>query len=164
MGFQVWRTMRSYGLTRYQLDLDVFWTRLLDTLQKNAGTCYGVVQDSKTVVDCMVALVWLTALFTVSWTGLLYWQFRDASLVEFVSVGFGGTILTLVWYDVTCQGYRVFADLIRSCLDLYRFKLIESFHLSLPSGSEEEREQWLQMGDVSGYSSGKNFIYKHPGA
>lgn len=156
------RTMRSYGLTRYQIDLDVFWTRLLNTLQKNAGTYYSVIQDSKTQVDCMVSLVWLTALFTIIWSALLFWQFETTSLLEFSLVGFGGTLLTIVWYDVACQGYRVFADLIRSSVDLYRFELIESLHLAAPYGSEEERELWLRIGNATGFSSDAAFVYKHP--
>jgi hypothetical protein len=156
------RTMRSYGLTRYQIDLDVFWTRLLNTLQKNAGTYYSVIQDSKTQVDCMVSLVWLTALFTIIWSALLFWQFETTSLLEFSLVGFGGTLLTIVWYDVACQGYRVFADLIRSSVDLYRFELIESLHLAAPYGTEEERELWLRIGSATGFSSDAAFVYKHP--
>jgi hypothetical protein len=158
------RTMRSYALTRYQLDLDIFWTRLLDTLQRSALPFYAVIQDSKTVVDCMTALVWLTAIFTFTWAGLLYWCFTPASPLEFALVGFGGTLLTLIWYEVACQGYRVFADLIRSSVDLYRFKMLEAFHLSAPLGTDEERELWLRMGQAMGYSSEQTFIYKHPSA
>ncbi len=49
--------MRSYALTRYDFDLNIFWTRLLYTLQKKAGDYYTVVQDRKTQLDCMVTLV-----------------------------------------------------------------------------------------------------------
>jgi hypothetical protein len=121
-----------------------------------------VIQDSKTQVDCMVSLVWLTALFTIIWSALLFWQFETTSLLEFSLVGFGGTLLTIVWYDVACQGYRVFADLIRSSVDLYRFELIESLHLAAPYGTEEERELWLRIGSATGFSSDAAFVYKHP--
>ena len=57
------RTMRSYALDRYGIDLDIFWTKLQRTLQKESNF-YQTLSDAKIQVDFLVSLTFLTMMFT----------------------------------------------------------------------------------------------------
>jgi hypothetical protein len=155
------RTMRSYALIRYQLDLDIFWTRLQSAMQKDGGEFFKNLQDTKAQVDCMVTLVWLTAIFTLYWTVALLRIYPNSTETEFRIVSIGGAILTWAWYEMSCESYRVFADVMRSSVDLFRFKMLELLHMQPPYGSEEERELWVRLGNSAGYGRHEQFTYKN---
>jgi hypothetical protein len=155
------RTMRSYALVTYQLDLDIFWTRLLGVLQKEGGEFLKSLQDTKAQVDCAVTLVWLSAAFTVSWVLALLYVFPDATEREFQVVGLAGTLVTVGCYWLACQSYRAFADVLRSSIDLFRHKVLETLRLTPPYGLDEERELWRQLGNTIGYGGRESFVFKH---
>ena len=154
------RTMRSYALTRYQLDLDIFWTRLQYSLQKDGADYFKALQDTKAQVDCMVTLVWLSAGFTAIWTAALLWVYPDSRQSEFRVVGIGGALVTAAFYWLACQIYGVFADVMRSAVDLFRFNLLQSLRISQPYGSEEERALWVRLGNLIGYETKNNLRLK----
>jgi hypothetical protein len=155
------RAMSTYTLMRYQLDLDIFWTRLQNSLQKDAKDYYAVLQDSKVQVDCAVTLFWFSLAFTLFWPPALLWWLIDSTVREFLLVSVVGSVFTVVSYILACQGYRVFADVMRSSVDLFRFQILQALHLSLPYGSEEERDLWLRLGGATGFGNEENFQYKH---
>lgn len=154
------RTMRSYALTRYQLDLDIFWTRLQYSLQKEGAEYFKTLQDTKAQVDCMVTLVWLSAGFTVFWTAALLWVYPDSRQSEFRVVGIGGALVTAAFYWLACQIYGVFADVMRSSVDLFRFNILQSLRIPQPYGSEEERALWVRLGNWIGYGDQEQFPFK----
>ena len=156
------RAMTTYTLMRYQLDLDIFWTRLQNSLQKDAKEYYAVLQDTKVQVDCAVTLFWLSLGFTLFWTPALLWWFLDSTVREFLVVGIGGTVFVVGSYLLACQSYRVFADVMRSSVDLLRFQVLQALHLPLPFGSQEERDLWLRLGSAVGFGNLEEFQYKHP--
>jgi hypothetical protein len=141
------QTMRSYAITRYNLDLDIFWSRLQNSIQTNATTYFGVLQDVKVQVDCLVSLVWLSAIFSLVFTPWMFINqmfFNHASVLEFAVAGAAG-LLSLGLYSLACSSYEVFADVMRGAVDLFRFKLLDDLHLGLPNGLEEERFLWERL-------------------
>jgi hypothetical protein len=156
------RAMTTYTLVRYQLDLDILWTRLQNSLQKDAKDYYSVLQDSKAQVDCAVTLFWLSLVFTLIWPPLLLWLYLDSCTVfEFLGIGIVGPLLVGGFYLLACQSYRVFADVMRSSVDLFRFNILQALHLPLPVGSEEEKDLWLKLGIAIGFGDKEDFQYKH---
>ena len=155
------RTMRSYAQTRYQMDLDLFWTRLHSSLQRNAADYLATLQDAKIQVDFLVGLTWLTAIFTVVWSALLV--FAYPSIREFLIVSIVGPLAARGCYLVACQSYSVFADLMRSSVDLFRFQLLADLHLPLPYGTDDERRLWVALGNTVGYGAEAHFRYAHSG-
>jgi hypothetical protein len=154
------RTMRSYALTRYNFDLEIMWTRLQNAIQKNATGFYGVLQDSKAQVDFLVSLVWFTFVFTVFWSIRLL-SYANATVAEFLSVGLGGAIVTVLSYAMACRSYQVFADLMRSAVDMFRFKVLDVLQLPLPYGSDEERELWQKVANAMGFEADEDFRFDH---
>lgn len=155
------RTMRSYALVRYQLDLDIFWTRLQNSLQRDAKDYYNVLQDTKIQVDFAVTSFWLSLMFTLFWSPALLWLVKDATVTEFLAVGLLETVFVLGAYVLACQSYRVFTDVMRSSVDLFRFQMLTDLHLPLPVGSEEERDLWLRLAQEIEFGDPEQFQYKH---
>jgi hypothetical protein len=152
-------TMRSYAISRYSLDLDIFWSRLQSCVQSD-NNYFGVLQDVKVQLDFLVTSFWLTGVFALIWTPI---AFYEGSLLEFLAVGASG-FLPLFLYSLACDAYLLFADLMRGAVDLYRFKLAVNLNLPLPGGTEEERLFWTRLGNIIGYASEERLSYKHPGA
>jgi hypothetical protein len=153
------RTMQSYALSRYGMDLDVLWSRLQHVVQKDEKH-YPVLQAVKAQLDCCVVLAWLTAAFTVIWVVTLWWVGRDVS--PFVLVTVGGSLLSVAWYRLACERYRVFADLVRTAVDVFRFDLLRSLALPLPAGPDEERTLWERLSGRTGYELPMDVTYRHP--
>src|SRR3954463_3513529 len=154
------RTMRSYALTRYSLDLDLFWTRLQRTMQNTADKFYQVMQETKAQVDCFVALAFLSVLFTGFWTVYFISQPRHPFL--FLAIGFVGPLVTYASYRLPGQSYSVFADLVRAAVDGYRFGLLTDLHITQPFGTREEELIWELLGVRTGYDSKEPLIYSSP--
>jgi hypothetical protein len=155
------RTIRSYALTRYDMDLDIFWTRLQKTLQ-GSKDFYGVLQDAKIQVDSLVALTWLAAAFATGCLVILPWF--ASSMTEFLILGIAGPLLTLGSYRLACRSYMVFADLLRSAVDLYRFELLKDLHILPPYSLDEEKRLWSNLGNLTGYGRPMPIVYRTPGS
>ena len=144
------RTMRSYALDRYGIDLDIFWTRIQRELQKEA-LFNATVSDAKTQVDFLVSLFFLTSIFIVFWSSYCLWI--QPSPVSFLMLAAVGPIMARLLYLATCQNYLVFADLMRSSVDHFRFALLSDLHILRPPGNREELLLWGLLGGWMGYGN-----------
>ena len=107
------RTMRSYALRRYGMDLDIFWTRL----QKSHGRYHE--QDARQSGGTeepgrfsRVNMLWLTLLTGIVWTPALW--IEGAHPVLFVGVSdFNARAGMAALRDASCRAYLVFADQLR---------------------------------------------------
>jgi hypothetical protein len=151
------RTMRSYALDRYGIDLDIFWTRLQRELQKET-LFSATVSDAKTEVDFLVSLFFLTMIFTVFWSSYCLWV--QPSTVCFLMVAVLGPIVARLLYLATCQNYLVFADLMRSSVDHFRFALLNDLHMLRPPGNREEVLIWRLLGGWMGYGNDVDVTFK----
>ncbi len=159
------RTMRSYAQNHYGFDLDVLWTRLQNASQ-SSEKFYSTLQDAKVQLDFFVACTALASVTVVSWLMLELVFFR--SVADFVLIGIVGPVLTIGAHCLSRRAYGVFADVMRSCVDLFRFRVLTDLHLPLPAGLEEEKTAWQNLANVMGYenpesASGKpiSMTYKH---
>ncbi|HXJ37906.1 MAG TPA: hypothetical protein VNH18_01435 [Bryobacteraceae bacterium] len=156
------RTMGTYSLGRYGMDLDIFWTRLLCSLQKDSKEYFAVLQDSKVQVDSMVMMFWMSLVFTVFWAAALVFWFDDSTVPEFLTVTLSGTAAAVIFYLLACEAYRVFADVMRASVDLMRFQVLQSLHIALPTGIDEEKYLWYVLGGATGFLDPISLQYKHP--
>lgn len=153
------RTPRAYTLSRYGMDLDVFWTRLQRAVQAD-DKFNGALQDSKTQVDYLVAMCILAGLTTVIWS--IWLPIYSKSVTKFLLVSIAGPLLTRAFYLMACYSQRVFADQLRSAVDLFRFTLLSQLHVALPPGSEEEVALWSSLRHAMGFGDSEaGIIYKH---
>jgi len=152
-------SVRGYARSRYAMNLDPFWSRLQKILIDD-DKFYSTLVDAKTQLDFMISLFWVTVCFTGFWTIALIYLRR--SLLAFFVVAVGGPILSILWYKIALQNYRAFADICRTSVDLYRFKLLDTLHIQRPLGNTHERKIWIAVNNVIGYGQTEVIRYHHP--
>lgn len=140
------RTTRSYAQNQYGFDLDVLWTRLQNAL-RSSEPYWSSLQDAKVQLDFFTACSWLAWLSTFAWLGIALVVLR--SVPGFVAAGLIGPAVALGAYALACRAYSVFADIMRTGVDLFRFKVLSDLHLPLPLGLEEERVAWQNVASLS---------------
>ena len=139
-------SIESYAYSRYGLNLTHFWSRFQPVLQTNKDFYSGLL-DAKTQVEFLVGCSWLSALTALVWSILL--SFKSFSVSHFLVVALAGPLLTVMFYRLAVTSYIVFADLVRTGVDLYRLELLASLHVSPPGSLREERTKWNALGRVS---------------
>jgi hypothetical protein len=132
-------SVQNYALSRYNLNLDALWTRFLCVMRLNKDA-YAAIDDAKTQLDFLVACTWLSGMSTVIWTIVL--ALTGHSVGAFLCMALGGPVLSYVFYDFAVRSYMVLADIMRTAIDQYRFTILESMALPVPSGLREERQIW----------------------
>ena len=142
------RTMRSYSQNYYGFELDVLWTRLQNVF-RSSEPYYASLQDAKVQLDFFIAIAWLTSVSMVTWLVIAAIVLR--SVEAFLAAGILGPLVAYGAYALACRAYSVFADVMRTGVDLFRFKLLGDLHLPLPLGLEEERILWQNLASVMGY-------------
>jgi hypothetical protein len=153
----VTRTIRSYALDRYGLDLDIFWTRL-QKVATSDDKSFTNLQDAKNQVDFLVSVFWLTVIFTVLWSAVSLWV--QPAPRTFLATTAAGPIVARLVYLAAVQNYLVFADLMRSEVDLFRFNLLGALHVETPPGNREETAVWQNLGGWMGYGNDNDVIFK----
>jgi hypothetical protein len=135
-------SIQSYGITRYQLNLDKFWGSLQLILQSDKEF-YTQLQDAKVQLDFLVSCSWLCCLATVCCVPVLL--VRGHSPVVFLLVAIGGPCASYFFYSLAVRNYMGFAELVRTAVDLYRFKLLQALHVALPATVRDERATWATL-------------------
>lgn len=152
-------SINSYALTRYAINLEAFWSRLQKVIQGDEKF-YATLLDAKTQLDFLVALFWVTAAFTAIWVfALLY---AGSSILAFLVVGLVGPTLCILFYKIALQNYLVFADTLRTSIDLYRLDMLKALHVTLPPNTTAERQTWEALNGLIGYGRIREVVYKHP--
>lgn len=150
-------SMQSYAYSRYQMNLDTFWSRLQPALQKSTDY-YATLLDAKTQLDFLVACCWLAGLTTAAWLGLLVW--KGHTVWPFLVVAIAGPLSTRGLYLLAVKSYLVFADLVRTGVDLHRFALLASLNIAPPNGIRQERTLWSALERWTSYGQDLDLSYK----
>jgi hypothetical protein len=152
-------SVRSYARSRYEINLDSFWSRFQKLIQAD-DKFYASLLDAKTQLDFLISLFWLTVLFTVIWLSFLL--YARVSWLAFTLVGASGAVMAGVWYKIATRNYLAFADILRTSIDLFRFELLTSLHSQLPISSDDERLIWTNLNRLIGYGEGRQSVpYTH---
>ena len=80
---------------------------------------------------------------------------------EVLLVGIGTPAVMFALYEITCRHYRVFSDVMRSSVDLYRLALLTSLHVERPLSIADERRLWLNLGNAVGFAEIGSIPYHH---
>jgi hypothetical protein len=151
------RIAPHYATSRYSLNLDIFWTRLQKVVQADTNF-YSAFQDAKLQLDFLIALLWYTLIFTLTWVIALP-LLREAKN-WFLLIAFAGPLVTYVWYRIALQTYRAFSDLLRASVDLYRLDLLNTLRIPLPASAEEERLIWERLERRIVYNEHSNMVLR----
>jgi hypothetical protein len=148
-------SVRSYARSRYEINLDSFWSRFQKLIQAD-DKFYASLLDAKTQLDFLISLFWLTALFTFIW--LFFLAYVRVSWLAFILVGVIGGGLAWIWYKIATRNYLAFADILRTSVDLYKFDLLTALHSQLPTSSDHERQIWDRLNQLIGYGENRQRV------
>ena len=154
-------SVQSYFGSRYNLNFNFFWTRIQKTLG-GEDKYFPVLEGAKAQLEFHVALFWLSCAFGLVWTPASAWSGFSIWLLLFAAIG--APLAAWISYELAVQSYRSYADLLRTTVDLYHFKLMESLHFGLPASSNDEREIWKEVGQWLDQGDYLDVPYKHPAA
>jgi hypothetical protein len=142
------QSIQAYGITRYGLNTDTFWARLQPIIASKNADFYKGIQDAKTQLDFLVACFWL-AILSTAWLVPLF--FMTTNIVLFFMIAIGCPGAAWLCYALAVESYVVFAELVRTSIDLYRFNLLQALRITMPNGVRAERELWLNLQRLSTY-------------
>jgi hypothetical protein len=109
---------------------------------------------------CQAGGVLLCTFTAVGWIAALPWlRFSWAFLV---TVAFAAPFAARFFYELAVENYLIFADVVKSAVDLFRFRLLKRLHIPPPSGLRQERELWSALQDLSTFGKeGLEISYQH---
>ena len=152
------QSIPHYAYTRYGMNIDLFWTRLQKTMQSD--DFYAVLQDAKTQLDFLVALVWLVGATLVVWLPLMALWSHDVR--PFLVTAIAGAVALSGLYQLAVQNYRAFADLTRAAIDLFRLQLLKAMNVPPPASVATEAQLWTVLNRRMSYASTINISYERP--
>jgi hypothetical protein len=149
----------SYSLTRYRMNLGTFWNRMQPVMQSDERF-YRLLVDAKSQLDFLVTCCWLSMATAMGW--MLAMPLVHFSWAFYVLITLLVPALARFFYLVAVENYLIFADVVKSAVDLFRFNLLESLHIRQPTGIREERALWTSLQDLSTFGKeGLALSYQH---
>jgi hypothetical protein len=151
-------SMQNRALSRYNLDLEMFWSRLQVVIQGQQDKGFFTsLQDAKTQLDFLVACCWLSGLTWFAWA--LVMLIMGDNMSGFLLAALVGPAVSYFFYALAIAAYQTMADLINSGVDLYRFSLLQALHVPLPKGIHQERILWQTLRDFSSFGQDVELSY-----
>jgi len=151
-------TIQSYADGRYSFNFEFFWSRLLAVIPKESEFA-KTLENAKTQLEFLLCCCCLTFLWSLIWIGVSIWT--EAGRTRFLLVSVCGPVLAYVWYRVAVAHYQNLADLMRTAIDLHRFKLLEDLHISLPIDVQEENGLWDKLHRTHSFYESQMINYSH---
>jgi hypothetical protein len=137
--------LRGYCETRYGLDFDLFWPRLMLIIQKDEKLA-GTIISAKTQLDFWALSLALTLLTAIFWLfSLAIWGSGQSLWVVFW-ISFVGPPLARLILLLVHGSYAVFAESVRTAVDTKRFDLLDSLNFARPANVEAEKALWREIG------------------
>jgi hypothetical protein len=134
------RAAEMYSFERYGMDSVVLWTRLSPLLPKESGEG---IDDSRTAMDFMLNVSALAGFLGIAWG--VYFVFIQQWL--FVIVAILALLLARLAYGNALHAARAYGEIIKTCFDLYRWKLLDALHIPHPKTSKDEPPLWEKVSE-----------------
>lgn len=149
------KASEAYSGTRYGIDGVEFWTRLWHVIP--ASYRQGI-DDARNELSFLVNMAALSIVFFVLCIGAIVLSSPapghlnvDAFLANSMRYMLAGTgAIVSIWFFNEAALFSVgdFGMMIRSAYDLFRFDLLEQFHLEHPKNSVDEFKVWKNLGQL----------------
>jgi hypothetical protein len=150
-------SIQAYAVNRYNLNLELFWSSLQRFAQKDKDFA-PTVADAKTRLDFLIACFWFTALFWAVWAVVL--PIATFRWMLFALIAVSGPVVCYGWYRAATEQYRVFADTLKTMIDMFRFDLLDGLKLRRPNDVQDERDIWKYLNGAIQYDEEGNLRYQ----
>jgi hypothetical protein len=136
--------LRGYCETRYGLEFDFFWPRLLLIVQKDQALSDTIVA-AKIQLDFWILSLGLIILTTASWIGvLMFWGDRGSLLTLLIVTGLA-PLLARFMLSLVHASFGLFSEAVRSAIDTKRLDLVEALQFPRPANPAEEKAVWTDL-------------------
>ena len=130
----------EYPKTRYGLEPDVCWPRLRFVMQPKH---FKLMEAQWMQMDFLISIAGLAliygtlALLVGPWLGLVWWSWLILGLLAYL-VGWG-------FYRLSITAALNFGAAYKSCVDLYRLKLLRALRIQRPEKHSDEKLLWKEL-------------------
>jgi hypothetical protein len=152
-------TIQSYAEGRYNLNFEIFWSRMQRAIQKDKDFS-PVLQQAKTQLDFLISCTVLTAIWSFLW--IVNSLLLGTGRLSFLLAAAVGPLIAYMWYRAAVAQYQTFADVLRTSVDLFRFDLLKDLHIALPDDLVEEQALWDNLHRIHAYYEPQPLHYQHP--
>ena len=152
-------TVQSYAEQRYNLNFEIFWSRMQRAIQKDKDFA-PVLQQAKMQLDFLISCCVLTSMWSGVWMATLL--LLGTGRLAFLFVALAGPLIAYAWYRAGVAQYRTFADVLRTSIDLFRFDLLNDLHIALPGDVPEEQALWDTLHRIHSFYEPQPLNYQHP--
>jgi hypothetical protein len=161
------RAAEMYPGSRYGIDAVPVWGRLSHVIPDD-----GMIKIDQANNECLFLLnaALLASIFVflcilaAAYQGVLLWARNNhAQLLYFISVdrepliyqqrigiyffiAIVAAIVAWFFYEASLLNVSQYGSMIKTAYDLYRFNLLEAFHIELPDTLQAEKKLWKQLG------------------
>lgn len=133
------RAFETYGLDRFCLDSQTFWSELLAAAPENLR---AEEDAARTPVNFFVSVVFMSgATALLSFAVLLFGDGSTAVLV----VGLAAVVAAPASYRLAVLNTRSWAGVVQAVVNLGRVGLARQYGLCLPRRLEDERDMWNRL-------------------
>jgi hypothetical protein len=149
-------TLQSFAVNRYNLNLEVFWSRLQKSIAADKDFS-AKLEGVRTKLEFLISGSLLTGVWGAAWSVICL--IRGYDWQKFALAAVGGPLGAYLLYRIATEHYRTYADVIRSSIDLFRLGLIKDLHFPAPADVEEERDMWDRLNQLTSYYEVTNFRF-----
>jgi hypothetical protein len=140
----VLRSFEIYSRVMYGLESIDAWGRLLCVIPKEY---MALLDAARAQVDFWVNLGFITILLLVEYISLAFITWTPLQAWHVLLLIALGTIAPLR----ATGSAKQWGDLVKSSFDVYRFKLLESLGVDMPSNRDEEKKLWTRYSQAIMY-------------
>lgn len=156
----IFKSAEQYPLENYGIDSVRLWPRLVHVIAPDYDNRLDASNNNLAfLVNCMAFSILLSALCLLA----SIWHLFAGSSTMLTQVTAGETryllgaifflLLGIFFYHAALPAARQYNNLVRSAFDLFRFDLLESLHLDLPSNNPDEKRLWTEVSDFIAVSN-----------
>lgn len=142
---------------RYSINIDLLWPAVARIVRGDAQFSTAL-DEAQLRLEFSVSMAAVSMIYTLMWSIVLLIE-RTGS-VAFATIAVAGPILAIVFYQMTIWNLYSFCASVRSAVELFRFDVLKSLHLQLPSSAKYERELWKAVTVLEELGQG-NIFYHH---
>jgi hypothetical protein len=136
--------LRGYCETRYGLEFDFFWPRLLLVIQKDQALSDTIVA-AKMQLDFWILSLGLILLTAAAWLGVLaMWGDRHSLTTLFIVTALT-PLLAYGVLNLVHASFALFSEAVRSAIDTKRLDLIEALQFPRPTNPAAEQAVWTEL-------------------
>ena len=139
----IFKAFENYPYARYNIDSVLLWPRLINVIPAKYT---DRIEEANNSVTFLVVSCFLFLLLAIECFLIFHFNWCNKSNVFFIKIlAFSSLIFSFMFYRISLRAALNFGEVVKSCFDLFRHDLIQSFGIKRQLNLDEEREFWQKL-------------------